>query len=144
MSVVSVSMPERLVERIDELVEAHDYSGRSELVRKASRKLAGEFTDRELEGRQRAAVITVLYPYGSAEIETGLTNLRHEHSSLICSNSHSCIGDETACLEMFVLEGALREVSMFARAVETVSEEIRVEHSLYPLKNLDEDQLHFV
>jgi len=142
MGVVSVSMPDELVERMDELVEKHNYSGRSEVVRDASRKLVGEFEDTQLEGKQLAAVISVLYPYDSVEIETGLTELRHEHSGLIASNSHSCIGDDDGCLETFVLEGTLGDVSTFVRAVETISEDIRIDHSLYQIEHIGEDRMH--
>ena len=36
MSVVSVSMPEELLERIDDFADDHGYTGRSEVVREAS------------------------------------------------------------------------------------------------------------
>jgi len=142
MGVVSVSMPEGLVEQIDELVEKHNYSGRSEIVRDASRKLVEEFTDKQLEGKQLVAVISALYPYDSPDIETGLTELQHEHSDLIQSNSHCCIGDDDGCLETIILKGTLKDVSTFVRAVETVSEEIRIDHTLYQVDHIGEDRLH--
>ena len=46
MSVVTVSMPSDLLAEVDQLVEDHDYSGRSEVVRNASRKLIAEFDRR--------------------------------------------------------------------------------------------------
>jgi len=42
MSIVSISMPEALLERIDTFADEHGYSGRSEVVREASRKLLEE------------------------------------------------------------------------------------------------------
>ena len=48
MTVVSVSMPEALLERIDEFATEHGYTGRSEVIREASRELLGEFEDRSL------------------------------------------------------------------------------------------------
>jgi CopG family nickel-responsive transcriptional regulator len=45
MSVVSVSMPEELVDRIDQFAEDHGYTGRSEVFREAARDLLGEFAD---------------------------------------------------------------------------------------------------
>lgn len=141
MSVVSVSMPEELLEQIDGLVDEHGYSGRSEVIRDAGRKLVGEFEDVQLEGEQLAAVISVLYPYDSPDIESGLTRLRHEHNGKITSNSHSCIGDDDCCLETFVVEGRLGDVSTFVRDIETVSERIRVDHTLYRIDGTGD--LHF-
>ena len=51
MTVVSVSMPEELLERIDEFSDEHGYTGRSEVVRDAARDLLGEFEDARLEDR---------------------------------------------------------------------------------------------
>nr|WP_317627638.1 ribbon-helix-helix domain-containing protein [Halorubrum sp. BOL3-1] len=43
MSVVSISMPEALLEHIDEFADEHGYSGRSEVVREGTRTLLEEF-----------------------------------------------------------------------------------------------------
>ncbi len=142
MGVVSVSMPEELLEQIDALVEKHNYSGRSEVVRDANRKLVAEFDDTQLEGKELAALISVLYPYGQTDIETGLTELRHDHSDYLRSNSHTCLGNDEGCLETFVLEGQLDEISAFVREAEAVNEIVHVDHSLYPLEHFDGEQLH--
>lgn len=141
MGVVSVSMPDGLIDRIDELVEEHDYSGRSEVVRDASRKLVGEFEDRSLEGQQLAAVISVRYPYDTVDIETELTELRHEYSDRLNSNSHSCIGDNEGCIETFVFEGSLSDVSTVVRDLETVSERLHLDYTLYDVEAIGEDRL---
>lgn len=143
MGVVSVSMPEELLAEIDALVEEHDYSGRSEVVRNANRKLVAEFDDTQLEGKELVALVSMLYPYGETDIETGLTELRHDHGDTLCSNSHSCLGDDESCLETFVLEGRLDDVSTFVREAEAVDEIAHVDHSLYPLEHFDGERLDF-
>lgn len=143
MGVVSVSMPKELLDEIDQLVEAHNYSGRSEVVRDAGRKLVSEFENTRLEGEPLAAVITVLYPYGETEIETALTENRHEHSERIRSNAHSCLGDDQACIETFTLEGNLETISGFVRELEAISERIQVDHSLYPLDGIDQPGIQY-
>ena len=60
MSVVSVSMPEELLSRIDQFADDHGYTGRSEVLREASRNLLGEFEDKKLEGRDLMGVVTVV------------------------------------------------------------------------------------
>lgn len=141
MGVVSVSMPEELLDEIDALVEEHDYSGRSEVVRDAGRKLVGEFADRRLEDRPLAAVITALYPYDSPDIERTLTEVRHRHGATITSTSHSCLGGDRGCLETFVIEGDLDAISDFVRDIEAVDESVRVDHSLYPIDDVGEDPM---
>lgn len=141
MGVVSVSMPEELLSEIDRLVDEHDYSGRSEVVRAAGRKLVEEFDERQLEGKRLVGLVSVLYPYDNSDIETGLTDLRHSHSEQIRTNSHSCVGNNEGCIETFVLEGSLDDISSFVRDVEAVSERLHVDYSLYPLDAIEKQDL---
>ncbi|MDY6780833.1 MAG: ribbon-helix-helix protein, CopG family, partial [Halobacteria archaeon] len=69
MSVVSVSIPDELLERIDGFVEQHGYSGRSEFVRDAASELLDEFEDAELEGRELVATLNVIFDFASSDIE---------------------------------------------------------------------------
>jgi len=141
MSTVTVSMPSELLAEIDDLVEEHDYSGRSEVVRNASRKLVAEFRQRTLDGRQLASVVTVLYPYNSSDIEAGLHDIRHDHSPLIASTTHNCLGDDQGCIETFVLECGLDELSAFVRDLEATGEQLQVDYSVYPVDEIGETVL---
>jgi len=57
MTVVSVSMPDELLERLDSFAKEHGYTGRSEVVREASRNLLTEFEDKQLEDRDLMGVL---------------------------------------------------------------------------------------
>ena len=76
MTVVSVSMPESLLNRLDEFAEEHGYTGRSEVVREASRNLLGEFEDKRLEDRDLIGVVTVLFNYETS-MEIGAEMFDH-------------------------------------------------------------------
>jgi CopG family transcriptional regulator, nickel-responsive regulator len=132
MTVVSVSMPEELLERIDEFSEDHGYTGRSEVIREASRNLLGEFQDRELEDHNLMGVITVLFNYETTSVEERMMRLRHEHESLVTSNFHSHVGD-TYCMELFILEGTLEEISSFVGKVRATSDILTVDYSVIPV-----------
>ena len=132
MTVVSVSMPEELLERIDEFAEDHGYTGRSEVIREASRNLLSEFQDRKLEGHDLMGVITVLFNYETTSVEERMMRLRHEHERLVTSNFHSHVGD-TYCMELFVLEGDLEEISEFVGKVRATSEILTVDYSVIPV-----------
>jgi CopG family nickel-responsive transcriptional regulator len=132
MTVVSVSMPEELLDRIDEFSENHGYTGRSEVIREASRNLLGEFQDRELEGHDLMGVITVLFNYETTSVEERMMRLRHEHESLVTSNFHSHVGD-TYCMELFILEGTLKEISEFVGKIRATSDILTVDYSVIPV-----------
>ena len=132
MTVVSVSMPEELLERIDEFAEDHGYTGRSEVIREASRNLLGEFQDRDLEGHDLMGIVTVLFNYETTSVEERMMRLRHQHEDLVTSNFHSHVG-ETYCMELFILEGDLEGISEFVGKIRATSDILTVDYSVIPV-----------
>ncbi|MDS0259315.1 CopG family ribbon-helix-helix protein [Haloarcula sp. S1CR25-12] len=132
MTVVSVSMPESLLDRIDEFAEEHGYTGRSEIIREASRNLLGEFEDKRLEGRELMGIVTVLFDYDTTAVEEKMMHLRHEHEGLVASNFHSHVG-EHRCMELFVLEGTLAEISTFVGKIRATKDTLNIDYSVVPV-----------
>lgn len=136
MTVVSVSMPEELLERIDEFAEDHGYTGRSEVVREASRNLLDEFEDNRLEGRDLMAVVTVLFNYETTDVEERMMRLRHEHEELVASNFHSHVGNHY-CMELFVLEGDLDDISEFVGKIRATQDTLTIDYSVMPVDDFE-------
>ncbi|MCO8246205.1 MULTISPECIES: CopG family ribbon-helix-helix protein [unclassified Haladaptatus] len=132
MTVVSVSMPDELLSRIDQFADEHGYTGRSEVVREASRNLLGEFEDRRLEDRELMGIVTVMFDYETTNVEERMMHLRHEHEGLVASNFHSHIGDHH-CMELFVLEGTLEEISTFVGKIRATKDTLTVDYSVTPV-----------
>ncbi|WP_256392270.1 nickel-responsive transcriptional regulator NikR [Natronoarchaeum rubrum] len=132
MTVVSVSMPEELLERIDEFSEDHGYTGRSEVIREASRNLLGEFEDQRLEDKELMGVVTVVFDYETTSVEERMMHLRHEHEDLVASNFHSHVGDHY-CMELFILEGRLEEISAFVGKIRATQDTLSVDYSVLPV-----------
>jgi CopG family nickel-responsive transcriptional regulator len=132
MTVVSVSMPESLLDRIDEFADEHGYTGRSEIIREASRNLLGEFEDKRLEGRELMGIVTVLFDYDTTTVEEKMMHLRHEHEGLVASNFHSHVG-EHRCMELFVLEGSLEEISTFVGKIRATKDTLNIDYSVVPV-----------
>ncbi|MDG5777614.1 CopG family ribbon-helix-helix protein [Haloarculaceae archaeon H-GB2-1] len=132
MTVVSVSMPDELLERIDEFADEHGYTGRSEVVREASRNLLGEFEDRSLSDRPLMGIVTVLFDHETTNVEEKMMHLRHEHERLVSSNFHSHVGPHF-CMELFVLEGTLEEISTFVGKIRATKDTITVDYSVTPV-----------
>ena len=133
MTVVSVSMPESLLERLDQFADEHGYTGRSEVVREASRNLLSEFDDTALEGRDLMAVVTVLFDYETTDVEGRMIDLRHEYDDLVSSNIHSHVGDHH-CMELFVLEGELEEISGFVGRIRATQDTLSVDYSVVSME----------
>ncbi len=134
MPVVSVSMPEELIDRLDAFADEHDYTGRSEVLREGSRTLLSEFQNERLEDRPLAGIVSVLYEFGTQNVEQRVTRLRHEHEASIVSNTHTHVADY--CMELFVLEGELEEMSAFVGSIRSIEAIETVDYSLVPLDSI--------
>ncbi|NLV12802.1 CopG family ribbon-helix-helix protein [Haloarcula argentinensis] len=136
MGVVSISMPDELEERIDTFADEHGYTGRSEVVREAVRNLMGEFEDKRLEDRKLMAIVTVLFDYETTTVEEKMMHLRHDHESIVASNFHSHVGDRY-CMELFVLEGQLEDISAFVGKVRATKDTLSVDYSVLPVDDIN-------
>ncbi len=136
MAVVSVSMPDELLERIDEFSEEHGYTGRSEVVREAARNLLGEFEDTKLEDRDLMGVVTILFDYDSTDVERRLMHLRHDHDEVVTSHIHNHVG-EHYCMELFILEGSMADISTFVGKVRATKDTLTIDYSVTPVDRID-------
>ncbi len=132
MTVVSVSMPDELLSRIDEFADEHGYTGRSEVVREAARNLLGEFEDRQLEGRDLIGLVTVTFDYETTSVEEKMMHLRHEHEAIVTQHVHNHVGDHY-CMELFVLEGDLESISEFVGRIRATKDTLSVDYSVIPV-----------
>ena len=136
MTVVSVSMPEELLERLDSFADEHGYTGRSEVVREASRNLLNEFEDKQLEDRELMGVVMVLFDYEATDVEQKMMHLRHEYDYLVTSNVHNHVGNHY-CMELFILEGSLAEISTFVGKIRATQDTLSIDYSVMPVDRID-------
>lgn len=109
MGIVSVSLPDSLLEQMDAVIKARGYAGRSELVRAALRDLlVHELQQSKREG-SRAATLTLVYPEGH---ERRIGDIRHDHGDVIKSMMHAHAEDK--CVELFMLQGRAARIRAFA------------------------------
>lgn len=136
MTVVSVSMPDELLERLDAFADEHGYTGRSEVVREASRNLLTEFQDKQLEERELMGVVTVLFDFESTDVEHKMMHLRHDYEHLVTSHVHNHVGDHY-CMELFILEGDLDEISTFVGKIRATQDTLSIDYSVMPVDRID-------
>lgn len=135
MTVVSVSMPDELLERLDSFADEHGYTGRSEVVREASRNLLTEFEDKKLEGRDLMGVVTVLFDFESTDVEQKMMHLRHEYEHLVTSHVHNHVGNHY-CMELFILEGSLENISTFVGKIRATQDTLSIDYSVMPVDQI--------
>ncbi len=81
-------------------------------------------------------IVTVLFDYETTSVEERMMHLRHEHEELVASNFHSHVGDHY-CMELFVLEGDLEDISTFVGKIRATQDALTVDYSVIPVDDFD-------
>lgn len=99
----SVSIPDNLLQELDNYMQRKGYSNRSEAIRDWVRD---RYVDEEWYGKAKEVVgtVTLVYSHEFRELSDKLTEFQHEHVHNIVSAMHVHL-DEHNCLEVLVIRG---------------------------------------
>ncbi len=101
---IGVSLPENLLAKFDEIILQRGYSSRSEGIRDSIRNYIVHYEWMSDVKGERVGVITIVYSHAQKNLESNLTEIQHEFSSIIQSSMHVHL-DHDNCLEVVVLRG---------------------------------------
>jgi CopG family transcriptional regulator, nickel-responsive regulator len=103
VSIISLSLPNDLLEELDTILGEDRSANRSEIVRQAVRMYLTQLNDLEKIKGSVIATITVLYE--KTEQNKELYRLQHEFDDMITAYLHAHLS-ETDCLEVMVVKGS--------------------------------------
>jgi len=98
----SISLPEPLLEKFDQLITKKEYANRSEALRDLIRNLLIE--EEWSENAEIVATVTLIYNHHTSALLDKLTDIEHESIGKIISTMHIHIDTEN-CLEVLCLKG---------------------------------------
>lgn len=109
-----VSIGKGLLEQFDSLIERKSYTNRSEAIRDLirDRLVEVELQDRT-DTRRAVGTITIVYDHHTREIGDRLTDIAHEHHTLILSSMHAHL-THSSCLEVIIVRGCGKEIRALA------------------------------
>ncbi|TAN38726.1 MAG: nickel-responsive transcriptional regulator NikR [Verrucomicrobia bacterium] len=99
----SISMPATIARQLDALVHTKGYANRSQAVAELVRSRLVEH-HQELGDREIAGTITLVYDHHKPHLQAALTDIQHDHHSVIVSTMHVHL-DHHNCLEVLVVRG---------------------------------------
>lgn len=102
MAIISISVPDSLIKKIDEKIAEKGYASRSEVARQALRLYLSENMKLDEIDGDAVATITVIYKENSDRRK--LTESQHLYSGLVSTFLHTHI-QEGYCLEVIILKG---------------------------------------
>lgn len=101
MPVISVSINEKLVKKLDTLKEDLGYSGRSEIIRSSIRTFIEQKTEIEdLEGKSNC-LISVTHEEGELE---SISEIQHKYQEIIKTQIHDHL-ENHQCIQIYLVEG---------------------------------------
>jgi CopG family transcriptional regulator, nickel-responsive regulator len=110
MTIISLSIPDSLVEKIDQKKIEKGYASRSEIARQALRLyLSEDIKIDEIDG-EAAATITVIYRENADRRK--LLETQHLYGGLVSTFLHAHI-QEGYCLEVIILKGQAYLIEKF-------------------------------
>jgi len=116
MTVISVSVPEKLLDRVENTIKEQGFANRSEIIRQALRTFIMETRSlNELEG-QIAASITIIYERGAKKAQ--ISEIQHSFGEIISTFLHAHI-EEDYCLEVIVVKGDANNIRKLVEAFRT-------------------------
>lgn len=112
MTIVSLSLPEKMVKSMDEIQDSVGFSGRSELVRSAIRLMLEETREKESLRGPTSAILVVTH---DKEDEESVTRIKHRFEDVVRTHVHSKVTAHD-CVELFLVQGDAREVVAMSKA----------------------------
>ncbi|MCW3982621.1 MAG: nickel-responsive transcriptional regulator NikR [Candidatus Bathyarchaeota archaeon] len=117
MSIISLSIPKPLIEKIDTYIKEQGYANRSEIVRQALRAYLSEAKRiEELKGNI-TATITIIYQKGH-RTSGQTTDSQHHFNNVVLTFLHTHI-EEGICIEVIVAKGDCQTIKEFIKTLKT-------------------------
>lgn len=127
MAIISLSVPDSLIKKIDEKIAEKGYASRSEIARQALRLYLSEnIKINEIDG-EAAATITVIYKENADRRK--LTESQHLFSGVVSTFLHAHI-QEGYCLEVIILKGQAFLIEKFLDALKRNEDIIQMKVSI--------------
>lgn len=101
MTIISVSLSEKLLEEIDDLKEELGFSGRSEVIRTSTRMLIADNHEKKALQGDLDSILILIH---DQKAEDQVTEIKHDFEDIINTQVHTHL-KEDKCMEIFIMEG---------------------------------------
>jgi CopG family nickel-responsive transcriptional regulator len=110
LTIISLSVPEVLLEQVDSTIAQRGFASRSEIIRQALRLFLKE--DVQIENLEGEITATITIIYREKADRKRLLDTQHVYSGLVSTFLHAHV-HEGFCLEVIILKGQARTIRKF-------------------------------
>ena len=111
MTIVTISLNDKILSEMERLQEAMGFSARSEIIRAGIRGLISEEKQRDGLSGYIHAILMAIHDEASGEI---VTAIKHNYENLIGTHLHNKI-QENKCMELFLLHGDAEKIGIMTK-----------------------------
>jgi len=115
MTIISISLNEKILEELDAIQKELGFSGRSEVIRAGARMLIADSKEKEKLAGKINSTLLLIHDKGVEDI---VTEIKHRFEDITKTQIHSHLR-ENKCLEIFVLDGDADRVKEMVRLFQT-------------------------
>jgi CopG family nickel-responsive transcriptional regulator len=133
MTVISVSLTNDLLDRLDEFVEKLGYSSRSEALRLAIRDSLNQYSLQRMNKGPVMSTVTIISESHQTTSHVGLIDLRNGYDEMIFGNMHLHI-EGGFCIEIFLVKGDSDMVMDFVSRSKAIRGVMEVKYTITPIK----------
>ncbi|WP_462304852.1 nickel-responsive transcriptional regulator NikR [Campylobacter fetus] len=111
----SVSLPEHLLDELDDMIKDRNYASRSEFTRDLIREKIVKYSWLN-DNEDLVGVLTIIYDHHQGELMGGKMAIEHDSMvNIVCTNHIHM--DHHNCLETMVLKGIARDIEEFSNNI---------------------------
>ncbi len=114
---ISISLPPKLLEQLDEFIKNVGYASRSKVIQDAIRRFITEHEVMWNEEEEAVGLIAIVYRHDVRKLEEEITDIQHEYTQAITSTIHIHLTRER-CFEIIALKGKVKHMRELLNSLE--------------------------
>nr|MDO8043465.1 nickel-responsive transcriptional regulator NikR [Candidatus Baldrarchaeota archaeon] len=114
---ISISLPPKLLEQLDEFIKNVGYASRSKVIQDAIRRFITEHEVMWNEEEEAVGLIAIVYRHDTRKLEEEITDIQHEYTQTITSTIHIHLTRER-CFEIIALKGKVKHMRELLNSLE--------------------------
>ncbi len=130
--IISISIPEIMDQKLDELVKSGFFSSKSECIRDGLRSLFNKYQPDQLsESQSLVSATTALWDIHDDTIGSTISKIREKNDKLILGSFHLHVTD-AYCLDVLITTGSTTEMFQFIKDIKEIKNLHNVESIVLP------------
>ena len=120
MTIISVSLPDKLEHDLDYFIESEYFKSKSECIREALRSLSLRYQpDLFQQDTSIVAAVTALWDYHQVQIGRSLSNIVEKHENLLLNNLHMNM-TKAYCLDIIIASGNSKDIFNLIKSIREI------------------------